>query len=437
LTVKSRKGKNGEIRRATFQTPATYDAFVAKFAEVFGALTADQKLKFEDDEGDLVTLSTQSDYEEALRVVASSDPKILRITITTAHKEKDAAAKDAPRRCPFGSAAPAFPPFGGCARSGGSMYGPLQGLIDMAKTSLPELLNNPALRSMAEGMLQSSAVKIVQPYICDCCNVNISGDRFNSTVKPEFDLCKACMESAKGQELDKEHHFKLVTALEALVATLSNGGTFDAFFAPGRATDPEPVAQHHAICDVCNQPVVGVRHKCLDCADYDECNICYLRPTPHVEGHVFYSIEDPAVRTVPSEVMAQHKAKRELEETARREAAARVAAEEAAKVAAAEAARKAEEERMRLVKAAEEAAQEAAKAKAEAEVKAREAALLVKLTPAPVASAPPAEPEKEPSAFERNLQTLESMGFGDRKRNIQVLVRNRNKLFESIQELLG
>jgi len=59
----------------------------------------------------------------------------------------------------------------------------------------------------------------------------------------------------------------------------------------------------------------------------------------------------------------------------------------------------------------------------------------VKPVEAPKPSAP-VEPEREPSAFEKNLQTLESMGFTDRKKCIQALVRNRNQLFETIQELL-
>jgi hypothetical protein len=391
------------------------------------------------------TLANQSDYEEALRFVAASDRKILRVTISPAAKVDRSRVPSTVCGRPFS----------------GSQFGPLQGLLEMAKTTLPDLLSNPALRSMAEGLLQSNSVKIVQPFACDCCNANISGDRFNSTVRPDFDLCKACMESAKGQELEKEHRFKRVTALEALVATLSNGGTFDAFFAPGSAA-PEPVAIHYALCDVCNQTILGVRHKCLDCADYDLCNVCRTRPAPHAQGHVFFSIVDPAVRQVPVDVMAQHKTKRDLEEAARREAAASAAAAESARRAAesraAEEAQRKEEDEAAARKAAEikaaEEARKVAEIKAAEEAKAREVALLTKLVPPPVASAPPAEPENEPSAFELNLQTLESMGFrqsifsflpsvisprplSDRKRNIQILVRNRNKLFESIQELLG
>ena len=49
---------------------------------------------------------------------------------------------------------------------------------------------------------------------------------------------------------------------------------------------------------------------------------------------------------------------------------------------------------------------------------------------------PKEEPKKPRTAFESNLEHLEGMGFTDRKINIQVLVRNRNNLDDSIQELL-
>jgi hypothetical protein len=291
----------------------------------------------------------------------------------------------------------------------------------MAQAGLPDLLSNPALRSMAEGLMGTGAVKVVTNYICDNCDGQISGDRYNSTTNKDFDLCSACFRSPVGEKLNVEHQFKRVSALESLIHCLSNGGSFDASFAPGAATEDVP-ARHHAICDQCDQGIVGVRHKCLDCPDFDLCNVCNSGKAVHEEGHVFYAMHDPNVRAVPKDVMEAHLQQKAQQAAAEEEARKSREAEEAAKKA---------------VEEARKAAEEAAKRSAEATEAARVAMLTrVKRVPAaPQPVAPPLE-EREPSAFEKNLQTLESMGFTDRKRNIQILVRNRGKLFESIQELL-
>lgn len=278
----------------------------------------------------------------------------------------------------------------------------------MARASLPDLLNNPALRGIAEGMMNSGSVKVVTNYLCDNCNQQISGDRFTSTKDKDFDLCSVCMKTPAGEKLNQVHAFKKISALESLVECLSKGGTFDASFADGKVEQEAPVA-HHALCDKCDQPIVGIRHKCMDCADYDECNVCQTAPNsvPHQEGHKFHAINDPSVRAIPANIMEAHNLQRQKE------------AEEVAKKA--EEARKAEE----------------AKKAEEARISRLTPVKSIPVKPVVKPSAPPKCDEREPSAFEKNLQTLESMGFTDRKKNIQVLVRQRNRLFEAIQELLS
>eukprot|EP01093_Parvamoeba_rugata_P002971 TRINITY_DN13780_c0_g1_i1.p2 TRINITY_DN13780_c0_g1~~TRINITY_DN13780_c0_g1_i1.p2 ORF type:complete len:112 (-),score=0.12 TRINITY_DN13780_c0_g1_i1:36-371(-) len=58
-------------------------------------------------------------------------------------------------------------------------------------------------------------------------------------------------------------------------------------------------------------------------------------------------------------------------------------------------------------------------------------------TPAPAPAPAPAAEAKSLNSFERNLQTLESMGFSDRENNIRVLVKHKNQLFGAIQQLLA
>ena len=59
--------------------------------------------------------------------------------------------------------------------------------------------------------------------------------------------------------------------------------------APGRNQ------MHHAICDGCDKFIMGVRHKCLDCPDWDYCATCHLNARFVHPGHRFVPISTPLV----------------------------------------------------------------------------------------------------------------------------------------------
>lgn len=291
---------------------------------------------------------------------------------------------------------------------------PLAAMLQQFGATLPELLRNPGLRSMAEGLIGSNSglVRVDTGRICDCCNAPILGDRYASSIDSNFDLCAACMLGPNGPALEAQHHFTKVSAFDALMQCLANGGGVDAFFAGGEAEAKAPARNdvHSARCDVCSATIVGTRFKSFLLADYDECAKC--RASSKLPASDFFVIEDPAVRSIPAEAIAEFKARKE------QELAEAKAKEAEAKAKEAEAkAKEAREEASRLLKPAPPVA-----VKQPEQVKAPE----------------PCKPavEREPSAFEQNLATLESMGFTDRKKAIAALVRNRNSLFATIQELL-
>ncbi|KDQ63127.1 hypothetical protein JAAARDRAFT_29129 [Jaapia argillacea MUCL 33604] len=60
-------------------------------------------------------------------------------------------------------------------------------------------------------------------------------------------------------------------------------------------TEPELVIHNGVVCDACNEIIIGVRHKCLDCRDYDLCTQCISsgRAEAHNPFHEFFDIEKP------------------------------------------------------------------------------------------------------------------------------------------------
>lgn len=96
----------------------------------------------------------------------------------------------------------------------------------------------------------------------------------------DFDLCLACHESsAHGHH--PGHTFKPASAETVLTSTAK------ALCAPGRNVS------HAAICDGCDKPIFGVRHKCLSCPDWDYCSECVKNARYIHPNHRFAALYDP------------------------------------------------------------------------------------------------------------------------------------------------
>lgn len=139
---------------------------------------------------------------------------------------------------------------------------------------------------------------------CNCC---VKGEspmslmrprKLTRTVLPEkefvtcascddYDLCMECHINNKHGH-HPGHAFKPATpetALPALADFLCNAGRN---------------VRHSAVCDGCEKFIYGVRHKCLNCPDWDFCSECvksakYIHP-----GHRFVPIYEPLAEPVNS-----------------------------------------------------------------------------------------------------------------------------------------
>ncbi|KAH8911843.1 hypothetical protein BR93DRAFT_921825 [Coniochaeta sp. PMI_546] len=99
---------------------------------------------------------------------------------------------------------------------------------------------------------------------CNSCVSELpESDFVHCNTCEDFDLCKACFTEDKHGHHPK-HAFSAAVKGAVLEPEVSRR------LAPGRNET------HNAICDGCDKTIRGIRHKCLDCPDWDYCNSCIV-----------------------------------------------------------------------------------------------------------------------------------------------------------------
>jgi len=127
---------------------------------------------------------------------------------------------------------------------------------------------------------------------CNNCVYVLPEDQFVTCKTCEdFDLCIPC-HSANKHGHHPAHEF--ATATENVYLSMND----EAALAPGRHV------RHNAICDGCDKTIYGIRHKCLDCPDWDYCSTCVAHaPLKHAR-HRFAAIYNPIAE--PQPVFTRH-----------------------------------------------------------------------------------------------------------------------------------
>lgn len=133
---------------------------------------------------------------------------------------------------------------------------------------------------------------------CNCCVKGLfvgsgSSEKFtNATTEDQenrfvtcldcadYDLCFSCHETNEHGH-HPAHKFKPV-ADDVPLSPLA-----EFLCAPGRNI------KHAALCDGCDKPIFGVRHKCLNCPDWDYCSECVKNATYIHPGHRFAPLFEP------------------------------------------------------------------------------------------------------------------------------------------------
>ncbi|KAI9928037.1 hypothetical protein MW887_002889 [Aspergillus wentii] len=121
----------------------------------------------------------------------------------------------------------------------------------------------------------------VEERICNSCLKDFDETKIVTCGDCEdYDLCITCL--LKDQHGHHPGHtFSLLCDRKFCLK-----GLVMARCSPGRRH------QHAAICDGCESGIVGVRHKCLTCPDWDYCSECVTNSSQNHPGHRFVPIFD-------------------------------------------------------------------------------------------------------------------------------------------------
>ncbi|KAF2264943.1 hypothetical protein CC78DRAFT_532810 [Lojkania enalia] len=121
---------------------------------------------------------------------------------------------------------------------------------------------------------------------CNCCVKVLPEKEFvTCTVCEDYDLCVECHVNNKHGH-HPGHTFKAATpetSLPALANILCNAGRN---------------VRHSAVCDGCEKFIYGVRHKCLNCPDWDFCSECIKSAKFIHPRHRFVPIYEPLAEPI-------------------------------------------------------------------------------------------------------------------------------------------
>ncbi|KAI9671945.1 MAG: hypothetical protein M1817_002324 [Caeruleum heppii] len=129
---------------------------------------------------------------------------------------------------------------------------------------------------------------------CNACVEVYPESRFvTCTSCPDYDICLSCLFKSK-------HGHHPAHAFEPATPETNMTPVAAKLCQPGRGK------HHAAICDGCDKDIRGVRHKCLDCPNWDYCSSCMTNVEFIHPGHRFAPVYDPLPVVPVTEFTKQH-----------------------------------------------------------------------------------------------------------------------------------
>ncbi|KAH3732971.1 sequestosome 1 [Pelomyxa schiedti] len=297
----------GEIRRTAVSASSSFADVVRTVSSLFGVDERQAVLKYTDDEGDLVTMSSQPEFAAAVALTRSSG--LLRLTLTEGKTPVTVPPQipNTPSAAPPKPEEPAEEPTpeglvhtidpaaisrvveilrAAEAKHGAMEPAAVEELVNIATGQVERIAHIlPAVvASMGEGMCGMGGIL---PMLC---SVASDPTKLRSFVR----------DCVTGFIRGPMFPFMLPFALQVL-SNIQNSGQFVDICL--EKTDEKPAEEkpkennrpihYGVICDCCENIIMGDRYKCSACPDYDLCSTCKVKPGVHDASHLFTKIPFP------------------------------------------------------------------------------------------------------------------------------------------------
>ncbi|KAI9252767.1 hypothetical protein EDC94DRAFT_620602 [Helicostylum pulchrum] len=115
--------------------------------------------------------------------------------------------------------------------------------------------------------------------ICDGCYTPIRGQRWRCETCDDFDLCSTCKSRVNHNQTHNFRHIKKETSFYPQENNAPEQNDTD--------SDESNPSQTIFICDYCDSDIVGIRHTCGACPDFDLCHSCFSIVKENHPEHIF------------------------------------------------------------------------------------------------------------------------------------------------------
>lgn len=285
---------NDDIRRLSLDAVPSFQELESLVAELFGPTLGKFLLKWTDEDGDLITLSSDSELAEALKLAKNAPSKTLRLSVHRLEQPSVSASQTQTEYQTQSSTAPQVNPFGFL------MNNPQ--LIQSLLPHLPQLLQALTAQTTAANANSNATAAANVDLVGLFRNLGLGGSPSSASASAAGNAQSEAQQPPAMQLQQLIQQLLSTPLVQSLLPMLcqqfaaSRPSQAQEASTPSASTEESRAEIHESVqCDNCGKSnFAGIRFKCTVCTDYDLCEQCESKQPPvHDSTHTLMKIVKP------------------------------------------------------------------------------------------------------------------------------------------------